>query len=186
MRGHGSILIVHVGGDSTARVLRFFTFIIIDQVCLCLQLDVDVDPPSLDVPVPRPDGEGGGDVLISLFMKELLITLGSGHQRLTAVWLELQDPGDQPDGLLHVEHLPSHPSQVEQQMDPQLIKDRLVSRLTGNSLGCVLIPHGGLLQLVLPEQRVAVLQQLVEESQHHHGPVLRQAPGSGAQLGTFL
>ena len=101
MRGQGNVVSVRAGGDSTAGVLRFITLIVTDQVGLRLKLDVDIEPPSLDVPVARPDGEGGGDVPQGgLEVPALFITLGSGHQRLAAVWLELQNPGDQPDGLL--------------------------------------------------------------------------------------
>ena len=59
------------------------------------------------------------------------------------------------------------PGEVEEKVDSELEEDRLVVAVLGdgNPLGGVGVAHGGVHQPTFLVQRVAVLQQLVEQDQ---------------------
>ena len=59
------------------------------------------------------------------------------------------------------------PGQIEEKEDSELEEDRLVLAVLGdgNPLGGVGVAHGGVHQPTFLVQRVAVLQQLVEQDQ---------------------
>ena len=59
------------------------------------------------------------------------------------------------------------PGEVEKEVDSELEEDRLVVAVLGdgNPLGGVGVAHGGVHQATFLVQRVAVLQQLVEQDQ---------------------
>ena len=59
------------------------------------------------------------------------------------------------------------PGEVEKEVDSELEEDRLVVAVLGdgNPLGGVGVAHGGVHQATSLVQRVAVLQQLVEQDQ---------------------
>ena len=59
------------------------------------------------------------------------------------------------------------PGEVEKEVDSKLEEDRLVVAVLcdGNPLGGVGVAHGGVHQPTFLVQRVAVLQQLVEQDQ---------------------
>ena len=61
----------------------------------------------------------------------------------------------------------SAPGEIEKEVDSELEEDRLVVAVLGdgNPLGGVGVAHGGVHQATFLVQRVAVLQQLVEQDQ---------------------
>ena len=156
--------------------MRLVTLVITLKVGLGHHLLLEPNEDPVEFPVIR--GHSHSIVEVRDCQVEIsigMMSLGSGMESLIGAWLYLQHLGGKADGVLEVKHLPPAPGQVEQQVDPELVKHwPVVPGDLRDSLDCILVSLGSICHLVPLEESVAILQQLVEESEQDDWPVLCQ------------